>query len=183
MYDSETHEPKYYIVKNKENWNVKFDVDGFNYPIDNKDRIYRLLQFLGLQKNEVIMISERNIKNLPKSCKEFTKWVNDNIDLTMDKNGLADCEHYNEYHIDKAVKGLDSLPDDNALKVWVNSIHENHKKYAKFKHITGMMKSYEREGKPTKIKTDNKALQLLSSNLGKYNWEIENIVLLANSLK
>ena len=184
VYDDAKHKPKYYIVKNKDNWNFKFDVKGFNYPIDSKDRIHRLMGFLGLNINDdLVMVSERSVKNLPKTCKEFSKWVNDSVDLTFDKNGLADCEHFNEHHIEKAFKGLANLPDDNALKVWVNVIHDNHKKYNKFKRITGMMKAYDRQGKPTKIKTDNKALQLLASNIGKYNWEIENIVLLANSLK
>jgi hypothetical protein len=184
VYDDANHKPKYYLVKNKENWNIKFDVKGFNYPIDSKDRVYRLLGFLGLNKNDdLVMVSERNIKNLPKTCKEFSKWFNDSVDLTFDKNGLADCEHFNEFQIDKAVKGLTSLPDDNALKVWVNTIHENHKKYAKFKSITGMLKAYDRQSKTSKIKTTNKALQLLADNIGKYNWDIESIVLLANNLK
>jgi hypothetical protein len=183
VYDDAKHEPKYYLVKNKENWNFKFKVNGFTTEIDSKDRMYRLMQFFGLNTNDVVMVSERNMKNLPKNCKDFTKWVNDNIDLTFDKDCYADCCYFNEYHIEKAVKGLTSLPDDNALKVFVNAIAENHKKYAKFKHIANMLKSHKNDGKATKIKTDNKALQLLASNLGKYNWEIENIVLLANSLK
>ena len=183
VYDDAKHSPKYYLVKNKENWNIKFDVKGFNYPIDSKDRVYRLMGFLGLKNNEVVMVSERNIKNLPKTCKELSKWVNDSVDLTFDKDGLADCEHFSECVIEKAVKGLASLPDDNALKVWVNVVHDNHKKYLKFKQITGMMKAYDRQGKPSKIKTTNKALQLLASNIGKYNWDIESIVLLANNLK
>jgi hypothetical protein len=183
VYDDAKHKPKYYIIKNKENWNIKFDVKGFNYSIDSKDRINRLMGFLGLENNEVVMVSERNVKNIPKTCKEFSKYINDSIDLTFDKDGLADCEYFNESIIEKAVKGLTSLPDDNALKVWVNTIHQNHKKYNKFKNITGMMKSYDRQGKPSKIKTTNKALQLLANNIGKYNWDIESIVLLANNLK
>jgi len=183
VYDAETHEPKYYIVKNKDNWNIKFDVKGFSTAIDSKDRVNRLMQFLGLNRKDVVMVSERNIKNLPKSCKEFTKWVNDNIDVTFDKDAYADCCHFNEFHIEKVVKGLTSLPDDNALKIFVNAIAENHKKYGKFKHIAGVMKAYKGDGKPSKIKTDNKALQLLASNIGKYNWEVESIVLLAKNLK
>jgi hypothetical protein len=45
------------------------------------------------------------------------------------------------------------------------------------------MKAYDRQGKPSKIKTTNEALQLLADNIGKYNWDIEIIVLLANNLK
>jgi hypothetical protein len=186
VYEEEL-EPSYYIVKPKDSWDINFKVNGFQSKynrIDSKDRLFRLMRFFGLDKDDVIMVSERNVKHLPKTCKDFITWVNANIDLTIDFDGYADAEHYNAHNFSEAKKGLVDLPDDNALKVWVNKVHDNITKYSKFTSIINMMNGYDgHKGKPSKIKTTNKALQLLANNVDKYNWEMKDIILLANNLK
>ena len=181
VYDSAQHTPKYYIIKGSD-WKFSFKVKGFDNDVDNKHRLLNTMRFMGLQHNEVVMVSERNVKNLPKTCKEFTKYVNESIDLTYDKNGLTDANCYNSHLFEKAVKGLTSLADDNPLKVYVNTIHNNLTKYDKFRHLRGLVAN-QKDGKLTKIKTDNEALKILADNIGKYGWDIEAIVILAKNLK
>ena len=181
VYDVEKYTPKYYIIKGND-WKFSFSVKGFVNNVDNKHRLLNTMKFMGLQTHDVVMVSERNVKNLPKSCKEFTKYVNDNIDLTYDKNGLTDAYCYNTHMFEKAQKGLTSLADDNPLKVYVNTIHNNITKYDKFKHLRGLVGD-QKDGKITKIKTDNEALKILAENIGKYGWDIDVIVTLAKNLK
>jgi hypothetical protein len=180
VYDASVHEPKYYIVKNKENWNFSFRIKGLNTLINTKYNLCNLLRFMGLQTDDVVMVSERNVKNLPDSCINFEKVIND-LDFTFDKDKVADAFNYSKHHFEELVKGLATLPDNNELKVWAKAVLDNITTHEKFKHMSGMMELG--NGKPTKIKTTNPALQLLASNVSKYNWEVKNIVLLANNLK
>jgi hypothetical protein len=181
VYDVEKYTPKYYIIKGID-WKFSFSVKGFVNNVDNKHRLLNTMKFMGLLTHDVVMVSERNVKKLPKSCKEFTKYVNDNIDLTYDKDGLTDAYCYNTDMFEKAQKGLTSLADDNPLKVYVNTILNNITKYDKFKHLRGLVGD-QKDGKLTKIKTDNEALKILAENIGKYGWDIDVIVTLAKNLK
>ena len=185
VFDAQT--PKFYLVKPKENYDINFQVKGLQKPVDDKHDLYRVMQFMGLDYKDVVMVSENNVKNLSDTCVEFIEWINDNIKIDIDKEGLATCYHYNQSTIQNIVKHgkFMSLAKDNEFKVFVNKVNDCMEKYYKYKGIDGLLFDGHSFRSNTSIKYagSNKAISLLLSRIGTYNWSIDEVLLLVENLK
>jgi hypothetical protein len=182
----EQQEPKYYIVKNKENWEFSIAVKGLEKTLNEKGHLARLIEFMEIDKDDVVMVSENNVKHLPTTCIEFTKWVNDNINIKIDKEGLATCYHYRKDVIETLTKHdkFKKLPADNEFKTFINKISDCLAKNLKFTKIDCFLKdSYNmRSGNPIKYK-GSKVLELIISRVGTYNWSVDEMLLIVENLK
>jgi hypothetical protein len=176
--DSNVDYPKYYLVKNKENWDFSFEIKGIKKTINDKNYLMRVMQFMGIDTSELVMVGERNVKNLPKSCKEFVKYANDNIDLSYD-DGVADAFYYSSHVVNtiQSHKNFSLLNKKNCFVIFINTIVENCKKYEKFKFINPIIEDeLDDRSKVTKIKTENKAYHHLANKMGTYSWEVDTLM-------
>jgi uncharacterized protein (UPF0128 family) len=182
----EQHEPKYYIVKNKENWEFSMNVKGLEKTLNEKGHLYRLFEFMGITSNDVVMVADNNVKHLPTTCVEFTKWVNDNINIKIDNVGIATCYHYRKDVIDALTKHdkFKKLPSTNEFKTFINKISDCLAENMKFTKIDSFIKNgYSmRSGNPIKYK-GNKVLELIISRVGTYNWSVDEMLLIVENLK
>jgi hypothetical protein len=176
--DPNVNYPKYYLVKNKDNWDFDFKVKGLNKSIKEKGYLYRLMQFMGINNDDLCMVSERNVKHLPKSCKEFVKYANDNIDLTYGK-GVSDPIYYRKYNFDqiKNHKNFSLLNKNNCFVIFVNTIMENIQKYEQFIQINPLIDADLHDSKlMTTIQTKNKAYQHIANKIGVHSWDTDTIM-------
>jgi hypothetical protein len=177
--------PKYYMVKG-DTWKFNLNIKGIKEDINDKCKLSNIIRFMGLDLDDVMMVSERNIKRLPKTCKEFTKYVIDNIDLTFDKQELADCLYYSEGVFSNLKKHslFKTLHEESAFKQFINYVCDCHNKYNKFKnYMRSLLSLYDLPKKPSVPKTDNKVLQLIISKAGSYNFEVDLTMNIIASLK
>ena len=177
---SETY-PKYYIVKPSDNWAINFNLTKLNRQITDKGELLRLMCFLKINKNDLCMVSDRNINNLPDDCEEFTSWVNDNIDLTYDADGLATIYKYSESVMKSISKEelFQKLPDKHEFKKFVYHVLDCFTKYDNFKHINHWLNA--KAGKEHKVK--NELLQKIIYKMGSYSWDTSFALEIISNLK
>jgi hypothetical protein len=178
--------PKYYLVKG-DTWKFNLNIKGIKEDIDDKHKLSNIIRFMGLTDDDVIMVSDRNVKRLPKKSVEFSKWVVDNIDLTFDKQEMTDCLTYSNAVFNNLQKHtlFDTLHEESAFKQYVNYICECHRKYQKFKdHMRSLLSLWDNANKkPSCVKSDNKVLQVIVSKAGSYQWETDLIMNIVASMK
>lgn len=178
--------PKFYFVKDKHGFKFSFNVAKFNNrKIEDKGNLWRLMQFMGLQVQDVVMIAENNVKRLPKSCKNFVEWINDNLDLTYDPTGLRDTTEYSEGKFKEFTTNskFSALSNTHPFKKFVNLVLKNHSLYNKFYHIRGMYNIDVHNIKPNTIDSKNEALKLIAKKIGTYSWSSDEIMVIVENLK
>jgi hypothetical protein len=179
--------PKYYLVKNKENWLFEITHKDLTITINEKDKLTRLLSFMGVSSNDIMMVSERNVKHLPKSCIELKKYVEEKIDFSITEQAIATLHKYpNNRMFQDAMKHklFASLDKANPFRVWIEGINEVHTKYGNFNQtILPWLKKKHDPSKVVKLQTNNKAIHMITNNMGRYAWEIDTCITIISSLK
>lgn len=129
--------PKYYVTKNANDW--YFDAGSFKkkngQPLayfKNKDTIWKATEYLGIDLNDVRMVTERNAKHIEKLGSKPLKDVIDKTIVVCDVDKLAEddlIDHNNIESISKH-KLFNQLSDGNAFKQFIKGAMET-TKYAK----------------------------------------------------
>jgi hypothetical protein len=136
---------------------------------------------MGIDKNQVVMVSERYAKYLSES-QEFSKYLNDNLNLKWDKNAMATCYENSIHTLERLVKNTDfiSIPDTNEFKQYIVTLYNTIEKHNKYRDISFLFPN-ERSGKAQEYTGKCKVTQMLVSKLGR--WSDYEICLIVNSIK
>jgi hypothetical protein len=174
--------PKYYIIKRNDGWNFDFSIKGITTStINTKSKLFSLMRFMDISKDQVVMVSERYAKYLSES-QEFSKYVNDNLQLKWNKDAMTTCYENSIHTIERLIENTDfkSIPDTNEFKQYIVTLYNILEKYNKYRDISFLFPS-ERSGKALEYKGKCKVTQMLVSKIGR--WSDSEICLIVNSLK
>lgn len=173
--------PKYYLVKGND-WSFTIPVNQITKIINDKSDLFRLMEFMGLGKDDVMMICERNLKYLPDTCTNFMDEV-EKLDFKFDQDALATIESYNEYIYEQVTKieEFKALSDRHPFKKYVKKVLGAFETHSKFKRI-GYWLGNNRNGKPYKFEGNDLVKQIIKK-MGTYSWETPLAVKIIANLK
>jgi hypothetical protein len=83
---------KFYIEKGP-TWDISVKFNGL-YTISGKSCLYKLLQFMGIDHNDVALVSKRNLKTIAPLSTNLVDYVNANLKLDFDADDIATYEKY-----------------------------------------------------------------------------------------
>jgi len=179
--DAEVSYPKYYIQKDS-TFNFGLDIPGLKNRIESKEGLHKIMKFLEISKDDIVLVAEQNIKRIP-GVINFVEYVKTNVDLSFDKDDMATCFNYSHTAVNAIANRKDfaALPDNNEFKKAIKKIHACITKYSKFQHMRYEMKANTDNGKMWK--SNNDLIKVLLSKVGSYMWEVETIMLIVKNLK
>ena len=146
--------PKYYVIKNSHDW--YFDAGSFKkknrqvlYSFKNKDSLWRGLEFVGIDLDDVRMVTERNAKHIEKLGSKPLKDVIDSTIVDYDADKLAEGELIDNNNVDVETiskhKLFKQLSDGNAFKQFINDALETINYAKKFRVIKYFIKTQEKK--------------------------------------
>lgn len=178
--------PKFYLVKSKDNWEFALDFKGFESVITCKSNLTRLLNFMDIDKDDVVMVAEQNVKRLVGAV-ELHQFIKDNIDLSYDEDDLAVAFRYKKSEIEEIVKHKEykSLDANNPFKLAIDKINTCQKKYHKFQSIRSFLKDGYNMGESKKKSWYplHDATRMITNKIGNYSWDTASIMMIAKYLK
>jgi hypothetical protein len=174
--------PKYYIVKPVDGWKFDLTIKGLSHTITSKHDLVRLLEFMGVDKREVMMISDRNLKYLPDDCQKLSDAVED-LTFKFDPDALETMGRYSSHIYTAIVNNPDyqNLSDRHPFKKFVKKVNaaiDSHKKFKSIKHWLDNSK----QGKAYQVE-GNDLLKEIVKKIGTYSWEMELTMKIIANLK
>jgi hypothetical protein len=174
--------PKYYIVKPVDGWKFDLTIKGLSYTITDKHGLVRLLEFMGVDKREAMMISDRNLKYLSDDCQKLSDAVED-LSFKFDADALETMERYSHHTYTAITNNADfkNLSDRHPFKKFVKKVNaaiESHKKFKSIKHWLDTSK----EGKAYQVE-GNDLLKEIVKKIGTYSWEMDLTMKIIANLK
>jgi hypothetical protein len=173
--------PKYYLVKSND-WNFTIFLDKIKKSISEKSDLFKLMEFMGLTTQDLMMIGERNLKYLPDTCTNFMDAV-EALEFKFDQDALDTIECYSEHIYEQIAKTSDfkSLSDKHPFKKYVKKVLGAFETHSKFKRICYWLGD-KRNGKPYEFE-GNEIVKQIIGKLGNYSWEISLAVKIIANLK
>jgi hypothetical protein len=183
-FDSSNNEevyPKYYILKSPTNWEFSFKIKGLNTLINNKEKLKKVMRFYGISTDDIVMVSQNNIKYLPSECDKLEDYFNQN-EINFDDIQLEDINHYNQGTISNYHKKLEKVLDaDHPFMEFLNKVQSNWDKFGKYQSIQNMF-DYKRDVE--NITTiDDEVLQLFVRRMGQYQWDADTYAKIIPAIK
>ena len=83
---------KFYMEKGK-TWNLNIKINGLNNIYD-KSCLRNLLQFMGINHDDVAMVSKRNLKTIAPLSTSLVDYLNANLKLDFDADDIATYDKY-----------------------------------------------------------------------------------------
>lgn len=175
--------PKYYIVKNTSDWNFNIKIHNDITSFSDKSDLVSLASFLGINTNDIVMVSSRNEKALvgiSTKLEDYIKKVKFNFDI----KDIATHQYYGRYIKDfcdnKKYKEFAANNANHPFVKFVEKIVSVGKQVKKFDVISH--KFIMKEGKLHKVESENPALNLLADKITDYSWDNSEIVLLLENM-
>jgi len=182
--DANTIYPKYYILKRNQDWSFSMEVEGIKKTISDKSDLVRLMRFLNISHDDVVMVPKQNLKYLPDTCMEFEQYVNDNADFSYDKDqfATAQCYRISPFSHIANLQSFKDLPAKNEFKQFVEYVCKASEVWDKVRHISSWLSTEETDKGEIK-KVNNKLVQDIIHKVGSYSWDAELVIRIIANLK
>lgn len=177
--------PKYYIVKNTSDWNFSIRPKGM-FPFTSKSELVRLCNSIGINSDDVVMVSSRNEKYIKGNSIKLETYINSLKCFNFDADDVATYKKYADNEIEnfkknKSYKVFSQNNPNHDFVKFVDKVSESVSKIEKYSSISDKIIS---NGKAYEPKFNNPLVEFLFKKIGTYNWDNDDILfILENSQK
>lgn len=174
---ADTSIPKYYIIKDNA-WDFSIDIDG--KTIIDKHNLYKIMQFMEISTQDVVMVSKQNLKYMDGSL-DFVDFMKDNFKPDYNMDGIATAYDNSIYTLKSYIddNSFIALPN-NSFKKYITELYNVVAKYNKYKSIS-MFFNNKCDGNPMEYNGNCEVTKMIVDKIGM--WGIGEICMIANLLK
>ena len=177
--------PKYYIVKNTSDWNFSVRPKGM-MSFSTKSELIRLCNSIGIDSNDIVMVTSRNEKYLNGLSTDLQTHINSLKCFNFNADDVATYKKYQDKEIEEFKKNKSykvfsqNNPNHDFVK-FVDKVSESVAKIIKYNSVSDKIIS---NGKAYEPESNNPLVNFLIKKIGTYGWEQNDILfILENSQK